>query len=156
PTNMHLNYQVRDRCTILLTGDLPSPEMKEKVGAMVAKVEGVRSVVNLLGMENKVQEAFTVRNIYFDFNKWTIRPESQAGLDESTQKVEEYLASQPQGTVRIIGHTDSIASTQYNQWLSEKRAQAVLEALVNRGIPADRLKAEGKGESQLVASPDNT
>ena len=82
PTNMTMNYQVKDRGTIYLTGDLPSPELKETIGNLVAKIRGVRSVVNDLGRELQVQRMIRIHNIYFDFNKWEIRSQSHAVLDE--------------------------------------------------------------------------
>jgi outer membrane protein OmpA-like peptidoglycan-associated protein len=156
PTSMHMNYQIKDRGTILLTGDLPNPEMKDQIGRMVEKLRGVRGVINDLGKELLVQRHLILRNVYFDFNKWEIRPESMPTLDEAAQRIEEFLQAEPAGHVRIEGHTDSIANDKYNQWLSEKRAQAVVAAFVSRGLPADRLKPIGKGESRLLVSPDDT
>lgn len=156
PTNMKMNYQVKGLGTIYLTGDVPSPEVKDRVEKLVAKIRGVRTVKNDLGRELQAQRMLRIHNIYFDFNQWKIRDQSQPVLDEVAQKVQEYLGVAATGSVRIEGHTDSIASNQYNQWLSEKRAQAVLEALVGRGIPRDRLKAAGKGESAMLVSPDDT
>ena len=151
-----MNYQVVDRGTIMLTGDLPKPEMKDTITNLVQKIRGVRAVVNDLGKEQKVALMLRIHNIYFDFNKWKIRPESQSVLDEVAQKINDYLESHPKGVVRIQGHTDSIASPQYNQWLSEQRAKEVLEALAARGIARESLKSEGKGESKLLVVNDDT
>jgi outer membrane protein OmpA-like peptidoglycan-associated protein len=156
PTNMKLNYQVTDLGTVYLTGDLPDPALKDRITEMVRKLRGVRNVVNDLGKELKVPGMLRMHNIWFDFNKWQIRSQSQPHIDEAAQVITKYLADNPQGTVRVEGHTDSIATDKYNQWLSEKRAGAVLEALVNRGIPRERLKAVGKGESMMLVSPDDT
>src|SRR5690606_19335129 len=52
---------------------------------------------------------------------------------------------------RVIGHTDSVGSDQYNQGLSERRARSVADLLASQGVPADELTAEGRGESQPVA-----
>ena len=156
PTKVTMNYQVKKRGTLYLTGDIPNQEIKDHIGALVAKIRGVRSVVNDLGKEATAQRMLRIHNIYFDFNQFKIRDQSQVVIDEVANKVEEFLASNPKGWVRIEGHTDSIAGDQYNKWLSEKRAQAVLEALVSRGIPADKLKAVGLGKTRLLVPHDDT
>jgi len=77
--------------------------------------------------------------------------------DEAKQLVEvaiETLKGQPDVRVKIIGHTDSTASDEYNQGLSERRAASVRNAMVQEGIPATRLDVEGRGEGQPVASND--
>lgn len=91
----------------------------------------------------------TLRNIYFDFNKATIKlPQSQEAL-EAAAKI---LTDNPTIRVEIQGHTDNIGSDEYNQRLSERRAQAVVAHLVqNYGIAPNRLTAVGMGESQPVA-----
>ncbi|MEO0073114.1 MAG: carboxypeptidase regulatory-like domain-containing protein [candidate division WOR-3 bacterium] len=91
----------------------------------------------------------TLRNIYFDFNKATIRlPQSQEALDAAAK----ILTDNPTIRVEIQGHTDNIGSDEYNQRLSERRAQAVVTHLVqNYGIAPNRLTAVGMGESQPVA-----
>ncbi len=85
---------------------------------------------------------------FFDFDKSTIKPEGRQVLDQ--------VASQAQSinleTVIATGHTDSIGTEQYNQGLSERRANSVKQYLISKGIPADRIYAEGKGELSPVAS----
>ena len=86
--------------------------------------------------------------LHFDFNKWNIKPESLPKV----VRFAEYLKSHPGTHVKIIGHTDSIGSRAYNQWLSEKRANSVLLKLVELGVSPARLSAEGHGEDEPVAS----
>lgn len=85
---------------------------------------------------------------FFDFDKSTIKPEGRQILDQ--------VASQAQSinleTVIGTGHTDSIGTEAYNQKLSERRANSVKTYLVSKGIPADRIYAEGKGELSPVAT----
>ncbi len=84
---------------------------------------------------------------FFDFDKSVLKPEGKAKLED--------LASKLQGTdIEVIvatGHTDWTGTDAYNMKLSMRRAQAVKAYLVSKGIPADRVFTEGKGESQPVA-----
>ncbi|MGQ9707693.1 MAG: carboxypeptidase regulatory-like domain-containing protein [bacterium] len=100
----------------------------------------------------KVGTAVTLKGIYFDFNKATIKiPESQAALEAAYT----ILKENPTIKVEIQGHTDNIGSDEYNQKLSEQRAWAVVNYLVQRmGVESSRLIAKGYGESQPKASND--
>ena len=93
---------------------------------------------------------FVIKNIYFDFDKTTLTPESNAELDKQA----EFLKENPDIHILITGHTDSKGSDSYNMKLSEGRAIAVMNALIERGIAPERLKAEGRGETQPVATND--
>ncbi len=93
----------------------------------------------------------TLRGVYFDFNKATIKPESHPALADAAK----ILTDNPSISVEIQGHTDAIGSDEYNQKLSERRAQAVVAYLVqNLGIDVSRLTARGYGESKPIASND--
>jgi OOP family OmpA-OmpF porin len=82
----------------------------------------------------------------FDFNKATLRPEGKAKLDDVVAKSKAINLE----VILVVGHTDRIGSDAYNQKLSEKRAAAVKEYLVAKGIEANRVYTEGKGEKQPV------
>jgi OmpA-OmpF porin, OOP family len=82
----------------------------------------------------------------FDFNKAVLRPEGQAKLDELVAKA----AAIKLEVILAVGHTDRIGGAAYNQTLSEKRAAAVKEYLVAKGIEANRVYTEGKGKTQPV------
>ena len=86
--------------------------------------------------------------LHFDFNKYNIRPESLPKVI----RFADYLKSHPGTHVLIVGHTDSIGSRAYNQWLSEMRANSVLKKLVELGVSPARLSAIGRGEDEPVAS----
>ncbi len=88
--------------------------------------------------------------VLFDFDKATIK----AGYESLFNNAIHVLKLNPSLTVEIQGHTDSRGSTAYNQRLSENRAQAVKQYLVNNGIAASRLTTVGFGESRPVASND--
>lgn len=91
-------------------------------------------------------KVLNIPTIYFDFDKFDIRPDAQVEL----QKVLTLLEQYPQLKLAIRSHTDSRGSDAYNLVLSEKRAAATRAYLVSKGIGADRLKAEGLGETELV------
>ncbi|MDP2881135.1 MAG: OmpA family protein, partial [Azonexus sp.] len=82
----------------------------------------------------------------FDFDKAVLRPEGKAKLDELVSKARAIKLE----VILAVGHTDRIGGDAYNQKLSEKRAAAVKEYLVAKGIEANRIYTEGKGEKQPV------
>lgn len=88
-----------------------------------------------------------LKGVNFDFNKSILRPESYPALDENL----EVLKSRPKMTITIVGHTDSDGNDAYNQKLSEGRAKSVMQYLFEKGIPAGRMQAIGKGESTPIA-----
>ena len=85
-----------------------------------------------------------LRNIFFDFDKSTLRPESKTELD----RLIALLNDIPTMKIEISGHTDSKGSDEYNIKLSQSRAQAVVDYLINAGIGTGRLKAAGYGETK--------
>ncbi len=93
---------------------------------------------------------WVVKGINFSTNKAEIRPQDHAGLDE----VVVVLKENPTVKVEIQGHTDNMGAEDYNQALSEKRANAVKAYFVEKGIAKDRLSAKGYGMSQPIASND--
>ena len=98
----------------------------------------------------KIGKSIVLRNIFFDYNKFTIRPESQSELDRLVILMNE----NPQIKVEISGHTDNVGGDAYNLELSDNRAKAVVDHLVNEGIAQERLIYKGYGESQPIASND--
>ena len=88
----------------------------------------------------------TLKNVFFDFDKTELKPESFVELD----KLVAYLQH---NTVRIEigGHTDDQGSEEYNDRLSENRAKAVYDYLIHKGIPSDRLAYKGYGKRMPVA-----
>lgn len=92
--------------------------------------------------------SLTLRNVFFDSGSSELRGSSSPELDRTA----EFLALNPSLIVEISGHTDNVGSQESNQALSEQRAIAVVNYLVNRGVPRERLKAVGYGASDPVAS----
>ncbi|MCE7863706.1 MAG: hypothetical protein DYG99_09210 [Bacteroidetes bacterium CHB5] len=95
-----------------------------------------------------IEVGLTVRlkNIYFDYDKTTLKPESFVELN----KVVDFLKQNPTVSIEIAGHTDSRGSDTYNQNLSQGRSQAVVDYLVSQGIESFRLEAHGYGESRPI------
>lgn len=91
-----------------------------------------------------------LRGINFDFDKANIKKEFVPVLDEAAQILKDNTKVQ----VTVEGHTDSKGTDEYNQRLSERRAKAVKQYLVSRGVEASRLDTVGKGEKEPIA--DNT
>lgn len=84
---------------------------------------------------------------FFDFDKATLKPDGKAKLDDLVSK----LQGMDLEVVIAVGHADSVGSDTYNQKLSVRRAEAVKSYLVSKGIEANRVYTEGKGEKQPVA-----
>lgn len=89
--------------------------------------------------------------IYFDFDRYNIRPDAAIELAKILAAMREY----PQLIIHIESHTDSRGNDAYNEALSEKRAQSTLEWLVSKGIERSRLSAKGYGEYQLTNQCSN-
>lgn len=85
-----------------------------------------------------------VENIFYDFDKATLRPESKSALDQLAQM----LRDNPNITIEMASHTDRKGTDDYNVNLSLRRAKSVVDYLVVAGIAADRLQAQGYGESR--------
>lgn len=100
-------------------------------------------------------EAAPVRvemDVKFDFNKAEVKEGSKADI----KAVADFMSQYPQTTATVEGHTDSVGPDAYNQKLSERRADAVRDVLVNEyGVSADRVDAVGYGESRPVADNAN-
>ena len=90
-----------------------------------------------------VDQVIELPNIFYDFAKWDLRPESMVSLD----KLIETLNDNPNIIIELMSHTDSRGTNQDNDILSQKRAQSVVDYLISKGIASDRLKAQGYGES---------
>ncbi len=84
-----------------------------------------------------------VPNIFYDFNKWELKPESTAALD----MLIETLNDNPSIIIELGSHTDSRGGLEYNYKLSQNRAQAAVDYLIEKGIPIERLRAKGYASS---------
>ncbi len=86
--------------------------------------------------------------VSFDFDSARIKH----GFARSLDKLADVLLKYDRTVVHVVGHTDSVGSEEYNLDLSRRRAEAVADYLASRGVPRDRLRTEGRGESEPRAS----
>jgi len=122
----------------------PPPAAPAPAAAPVAAPQAAAPVVPPAPVSEKVTYA---ADAFFDFDKYALKPEGKAKLDD--------LASKMSGlnleVIIGVGHTDSVGTKEYNQKLSERRANTVKEYLVSKGIEKNRVYTEGKGLTQPVA-----
>ena len=91
-----------------------------------------------------------LNNVYFDFDKWFLRPESFVELDRVVKMLEE----NPAVEIEMSAHTDSWGSDDYNFKLSDNRAKSVVEYIISKGIPSGRIISHGYGETKPVVPND--
>lgn len=103
---------------------------------------------NVLPIEvgTDLAKLFNISIIYFDLDKWNIRPDAVEDLEKIIQVLHQY----PAMTITIRSHTDCRQTHKYNEQLSDKRANSTLEFIVKNGIARNRLTAKGYGETQLL------
>jgi len=119
--------------------DVEIPQDRKKVNSQVNDIK-----LKKLGLG----ERFVLRNIYFDFDKAELKPESKSDLENLIM----LLNDNPSIKIEIGGYTDSKGEKEYNRNLSQKRAEAVLNYLVSRGVSKKRLVAKGYGESTAISN----
>lgn len=93
-----------------------------------------------------IDKPIVIENIYYDYDRWDIRPDAAVELD----KVARLFIDNPSLSFELSSHTDSRASDQYNLVLSEARANSAVDYLIRKGVDADRITAKGYGERRLV------
>ena len=91
-----------------------------------------------------VDQVVRLENIFYDYNKWDIRPDAAVELDKLLQT----LVDNPTVTIELSSHTDCRGKDGYNMTLSQKRAKSAVDYLISKGIGAARLKSKGYGESK--------
>ncbi|UZE19238.1 OmpA family protein [Pseudomonas sp. B21-054] len=95
------------------------------------------------------EETIVIRDVHFEFNKATLTPGDKEVLSTVATRLKQEAST---AQLRVTGHTDSVGSDAYNQRLSEKRANSVVQYLVENGVPrASFVSVSGAGESQPVA-----
>ncbi|QNF35759.1 PD40 domain-containing protein [Adhaeribacter swui] len=102
--------------------------------------------VSIVLNRNALNNTIVLENIYYDFDKFDIRPEAMPELD----KLVRILQDNPTIRIELGSHTDSRQTAAYNQRLSQLRAEAAVNYIISRGIAPERLIAKGYGETQLL------
>lgn len=98
------------------------------------------------GFGDDLAKLLQLSTIYFDLNKYNIRPDAEIEIQKVIVAMEKY----PSLKIKVNSHTDSRGNDAYNLWLSQKRAESTINYMISKGIAADRLQSEGFGESRLV------
>ena len=145
-------YSLDPNSTYRIEGskDLPDPEMKyltvSTTTTTVGKTAPATIYVTLELERVKKGVAIKVENIYYDLDKWFIRPDAAKELD----KLVKILQDNPTMEIELSSHTDCRATIKYNATLSAKRAEAAVQYIASRGVSVSRMIAAGYGESRLV------
>ncbi|HKC36639.1 MAG TPA: OmpA family protein [Chitinophagaceae bacterium] len=98
----------------------------------------------------EIGQIVRLNNVFFDFDKWDLRPESFVELDRVVRLLQENTAIE----IEMSAHTDSYGSDEYNFKLSDNRARSVMEYILSKGIAASRITSHGYGETVPVAPND--
>ena len=110
----------------------------------------VRDTFDLYMQHIKEGIKVKIENLFFATNKTVILPQSEQAMADLAN----FLLENPTVKIHIVGHTDAVGSDESNQILSEGRANSVRNDLIKRGVAAERMTAEGKGEKEPVADND--
>lgn len=98
------------------------------------------------GFGDDLAKLLQLSTIYFDLNKYNIRPDAEIEIQKVIVAMEKY----PSLKIKVNSHTDSRGIDAYNLWLSQKRAESTVNYMISKGISRDRLQGEGFGETRLV------
>lgn len=134
PLSRGVNY-------VMLAGAKGYLNSKQEFTSDTAEEDAEYTIDFILASINK---PVVVDNIFYDFDKATLRPESKTALDELAQ----VLRDNPNVTIEMASHTDRHGTDDYNIRLSSRRAKSVIDYLISVGISADRLQSQGYGESR--------
>ena len=103
------------------------------------------------GFGDDLAKLLQLSTIYFDFDRYNIRPDAEVEIQKVIAAMEKY----PSLRIKANSHTDSRGPDAYNLWLSQKRAESTVNYMISKGIAADRLEGEGYGETKLVNECDD-
>jgi len=98
------------------------------------------------GFGDDLAKLLQLSTIYFDFDRYNIRKDSEIEVQKVIAAMEKY----PSLKIKVNSHTDSRGPDAYNLWLSQKRAESTVNYMISKGITKDRLKGEGFGETRLI------
>jgi outer membrane protein OmpA-like peptidoglycan-associated protein len=132
----------------VITGDKAGyTSSRASVSTMEIKRSDPDDTVHVTIYLDSIRNSFSVSNIFYDYDKATLRPESVASLDS----VVNFLKDNPSISVEIYSYTDAKGTESYNLALSQRRAQSVLDYLEKNGVDRGRLTAKGFGSKNPVA-----
>ncbi|MBU2947304.1 OmpA family protein [Zobellia uliginosa] len=103
------------------------------------------------GFGDDLAKLLQLSTIYFNFNKYNIRKDSEIEVEKVIAAMEKY----PSLKIKVNSHTDSRGKDSYNLWLSQKRAESTVNYMVKKGIAKERLSGEGFGETKLINNCSN-
>jgi len=126
-------------------GAIIGHQMDQKAKEIQAKVPGA-----IVTREGEGLVVTFASGLLFDFDSDQLRAESKRNLDSLAKS----LASFGDSKLLLVGHTDGVGTASYNLGLSQRRAGAVAEYLITRGVPGSRLATSGRGESDPIAAND--
>jgi len=127
--------------------DRQRAELKRKLAA-----EEANRQLSVNTMADGSLNVAVAADVTYDLGSAVLKPQAMAALDKLASTISDYNST----VIHVVGHTDSVGSDAFNQSLSERRAASVASYLVNRGVPAQRIRQEGRGERELlVRTADN-
>lgn len=134
-----------ENSSINVTSEIEGYQNSSKTISTVGKPYGI--IRDTLWVEKVVVgQKFVMENIFYDYDKWDILPESEVELN----KLIGIMKDNPSWKVELGSHTDARGSDSYNEILSQKRSDSAVAYIINNGIGKDRIVAKGYGETQLV------
>jgi len=134
-----------ENASIGVTSEVEGYQNSSKTISTVGKPYGI--IRDTIWVEKVVVgQKFVLENIFYDYDKWDILPESEVELN----KLIAIMKDNPSWKVELGSHTDARGSDSYNEILSQKRSDSAVGYIINNGIGKDRIKAKGYGEYQLV------
>jgi outer membrane protein OmpA-like peptidoglycan-associated protein/tetratricopeptide (TPR) repeat protein len=137
-------FEVCEDCDYTIDATKDDFASKENKLRKLTSKDPKETILNLIMFEEG--DIIAIENIYYDYGKYNIRRDADFELNKLYQLMKRYPAMR----IEIRSHTDSRATTQFNQTLSKNRSSSVVQYLVKRGIEANRMEASGYGESQLL------
>ena len=152
-TDSHGNYKLSIDChqgnfvRALMEGFVPEEEYLAKSDGKPQIIDFYleRDTVNA-GFGDDLAKLLQLSTIYFDFNKYNIRKDSEIEVEKVIAAMEKY----PSLKIKVNSHTDSRGRDSYNLWLSQKRAESTVNYMIAKGIAESRLTSEGFGETKLI------
>ena len=152
-TDAEGNYELLVDCNevnfirALIKGYVPSEEYLERSDEKPRIIDFYLERDTVTGgYGDDLAKLLQLSTIYFDFDKFNIRPDAEIEIQKIIAAMEKY----PELKVKANSHTDSKGKDSYNLWLSKQRANSTIQYMISKGISSDRLQSEGFGENKLV------